>query len=120
MSALVRADGAVTRVKVDADLDAAAVEGLIADLMACRAAMAPRRLPVMFAGSRIAIGSEGALHVQREADGRTLLALHHPGFGWFGARVGQGALAGVTPRRPARGGARASAHRPAAPRHGEP
>ncbi|MFT8245217.1 hypothetical protein [Roseomonas sp. BN140053] len=65
-------------------LDAAEVEALIWDLAACRAAMVPRRLPVMFDGSRIAVGT--GWHVQRDGEG-VMLAVMHPGAGWVGARA---------------------------------
>ena len=76
-------------------LDVAEVEALAWDLAACRAVMAPRRTTTMFAGSRIAIGA--GLHTQREADGRVLVAVMHPGLGWVGSRLEAAALAGVMP-----------------------
>ena len=71
-------------------LDAAAVEALIWELAACRAAMLPRRTGVLFEGSRINLGE--AIGVTTSADGREITAVMHPGLGWVG-------VAGMT-RRP--------------------
>lgn len=111
IEAVVRTDGAVARV-AGVEMDAAGVEEAISALLAVRAAMLPRRLPVVFAGTRIAVGTEGALHVQREPDGRVLVCVHHDGMGWVGARVEVGVLAGVmlSAVRPSR--RRASARSP--------
>lgn len=72
-------------VAVDREMGAAELEKLTEDLMACRAELEPRRRPVMFPGSRILMG-EG-LHLQTDADGRMLIAVHHPGIGWVGAAI---------------------------------
>jgi hypothetical protein len=83
-------DRLATRVRVDRVLNAAELEELIWSLVACRADMEPRRLPVMFTGGRIVLGA--GLHVQRREDGEVLLAVHHPGLGWVGSNAGATAL----------------------------
>jgi hypothetical protein len=52
-------------------------------MAAYRAAMLPERRPVMFSGTPIKIGA--GVHVQEGEDGRPLIAVHHPEFGWAGA-----------------------------------
>ncbi|MDT8330183.1 hypothetical protein RQ831_03895 [Roseomonas gilardii] len=71
-------------VRVDARLDAARLEELIAGLRDCRASIVPKRFPIMFPGSRISIGN--GVHVQEDAAG-LLVAVSHPGLGWVGARI---------------------------------
>ncbi|MDQ1081427.1 hypothetical protein [Pseudoroseomonas cervicalis] len=81
----IAADRKTAVVTIDRELDAAELEALIEDLMACRAGMEPRRLPVMFPGSRILVGA--GFHLQAEDGGKMLAAIHHPGFGWIGSEV---------------------------------
>lgn len=83
---LVSEDGMLSRVTLGAEaamLGAAAVEGLIWRLAACRAAMLPKRTGVLFEGSRINLGE--AIRVTTDADGREITAVMHPGLGWVGA-----------------------------------
>jgi len=75
------------------ELGPAEVEALIWRLAACRAAMVPKRRPVMFEGARIVVGA--GLHVQEEADGRLIVAVAHPGVGWVGSRVTVGEIGSV-------------------------
>ena len=91
-------------VRVDAEMDAAQLEELISRLRDCRAAMAPKRLPIMFPGSRISIGS--GVHVQADPAG-LLVAVSHPGLGWIGARIGEKELRALMPRPPRRAHRRA-------------
>jgi hypothetical protein len=63
---------------------AAALEDLLWQVAACRAAMLPRRFATMLPGSRIALGA--GVHIQREDEG-SLVSVMHPGMGWVGARV---------------------------------
>ena len=86
-------------VRVDAEMDAAQLEELIARLRDCRAVMAPKRLAVMFPGSRISIGN--GVHVQADPAG-LLVAVNDLGLGWVGARVsveGMRALIPLAARR---------------------
>ena len=78
---LVSHDGRWTKV-AELLLDAAAIEALIWELAACRAAMLPRRTGVLFSGSRINLGD--ALRVTTDAEGRRITAVMHPGLGWVG------------------------------------
>ncbi|MCK8785233.1 hypothetical protein M0638_12640 [Roseomonas sp. NAR14] len=68
-----------TRVQADAVLGPAELETLIVTLLACRAAMAPRRLPLLFEGSRTLVGDAWKVR----DDGAVMV--HHPGLGWIGA-----------------------------------
>jgi hypothetical protein len=83
---LVGDDGALSRVALGAEtalLDAAAVEALIWELAACRAAMLPKRTAFLFEGSRINLGE--AIRGTTDAEGREITAIVHPGLGWVGA-----------------------------------
>ena len=91
----VTADGLRAVVRIDAELDAGQIEELISRLRDCRAAMAPRRFPVMFQSSRIAVG-EG-VHVQHDPAG-LMVSVSHPGLGWIGARIGEKELRALMPR----------------------
>lgn len=102
-------------VRVDAEMDAAQLEELIARLRDCRAAMAPKRLAVMFPGSRISIGN--GVHVQADPAG-LLVAVNDLGIGWIGARISVEGMRALMPRlsqravsQRAKGPSRASARR---------
>ena len=64
-------------------LTAAQVEALTRELLAVRAAMLPRRFPVMFDGVPILLGDGFARTT--DGQGRRLACVHLPGAGWTGA-----------------------------------
>ncbi|WP_338661755.1 hypothetical protein VQH23_16160 [Pararoseomonas sp. SCSIO 73927] len=78
---LVGVDGQTSRV-AGRDLGPAELETLIWRLMAARAEMLPRRLPVEFVGERIVLGVTAA--VRRGGDGQELTCILTPA-GWMGA-----------------------------------
>ncbi|MBP0493049.1 hypothetical protein [Roseomonas indoligenes] len=81
---LVSLDGRLAKIG-DALMDAAEVEALARALLGARAAMLPRRFPVLFDGVPILLG-DGFSHTV-DAEGRRLACVHLPGAGWVGAEV---------------------------------
>ncbi|EHM01402.1 hypothetical protein HMPREF9946_02141 [Acetobacteraceae bacterium AT-5844] len=96
-------DGLHARISLDGEevvtLGPAELEEAIWQLVAARAAMNPKRRPVLFPASRIVVADGW----QMDGDGANArLCVHHPGLGWIGTAVAKQEVERITaaPSRP--------------------